>query len=57
MQCDRKDKKNNKDFKAGNNKGNFKGNDKAGFKGNKPKKPEQNMDDLLLKLQNKFNRR
>lgn len=54
---DRKDKKNNKDFKAGNNKGNFKGNDKAGFKGNKPKKPEQNMDDLLLKLQNKFNRR
>lgn len=47
---DRKDRNKNKDFK-GNNKGNnFKNN-------NKPKKPEQSMDDLLLKLQNKFNRR
>lgn len=46
---DRKDKNRNKDFK-GNNKGN-------NYKNNKPKKPEQNVEDLLLKLQNKFNRR
>lgn len=46
---DRKDRNKNKDFK-GNKGNNFKNN-------NKPKKPEQSMDDLLLKLQNKFNRR
>ncbi len=51
---DRKEKNKNKDFKAGN-KGNNKNNN---FKNNnKPKKPEQSVDDLLLKLQNKFNRR
>ena len=51
---DRKEKNKNKDFK-GNNKGNNKNNN---FKNNnKPKKPEQSVDDLLLKLQNKFNRR
>ncbi len=46
---DRKEKNKNKDFK-GNNKGNNKNNN---FKNNnKPKKPEQSVDDLLLKLQN-----
>ena len=49
----KRDFKGNKDFNVNND---FKGNNKNNNNNNRPKKPEQSVDDLLLKLQNKFNR-